>query len=118
MKIREIVEDTAALRKRIIRSQQPLLEHLSKMHCQITLEARKFEEESEKMAQEFLAGNMNYDEFIRLYVEVRRQATRKRALADRLAKERNTLADNVPKVNVTNSPIPTPRQRKKVSIQK
>lgn len=117
VKIREIVEDTASIRRRIVKSHLPLLDLLSKTHCQISLDARKYEEESEGMAQEFLSGNKSYDEFIRDYLEARMKATGKRALADRLAKEKNLLAglNDLTKVNGTYSPIPKPRQRKKVS---
>lgn len=117
-RIRELLDETSALRRRTIRNQHPLLDQLGKVHCQISTDAVTYEEESERLAQDFLAGNMDYNKFVQAYVDVRKKAIRKRALADKLGRDKSSLADSVPEHQVTNSPIPTPRLKKRVSLPK
>lgn len=70
---------------------EPILERLGSVQTDLANDARKYEESSESMAQDFLAGKKNYTEFIEEYIRLRNETSRKRILADRLAKERDSL---------------------------
>lgn len=112
MKVRDTVDDAAPLCRHIATKHlEPFIDRLTEAQNLLTREARKREELSESLALDFLSRQTNYDEFINEYIDVRKETSIKRTLADKLAKERNKLAENL--IKPLESPIPTPRQRKK-----
>lgn len=112
MKVRDIVDDTAPLYRHIASKHlEPFIERLGKTQDRLTREARKREELSESMALDFLSRKTSYGEFIDEYIDLKKKTSIKRILADKLAKERDQLAESL--IKPIDSPIPTPRQRKK-----
>lgn len=117
LKLRETLDEVNALRRRVSSKHlQPIVEKLNKTQSQLSAEARKYEEESESMAQEFLDGKKSYDDFVEEYIKLRHQTSQKRILADKLAKEKTKLSEDIPRPFGTNSPTPAPRHRKRVSF--
>lgn len=107
LKLREITDDVAKMVKQVTgKHLEPILEKLSNIQEQLAHEARQREELSEAMAHRFLTADDDdddgdndnhepYDEFIRQYIGLRKETSRKRILADRLTKERDTLMSNI-----------------------
>lgn len=111
-KVRETVDEVAPLSRYITsRHLEPFIDRLGKTQDLLASEARKHEEQSEIMAKEFLSGRKSYDEFMEEYIAIRKQTSARRIQADKLAKERDRLAEILNKP--IDSPVPTPRQRKK-----
>lgn len=76
--LRNIVDEVDELRKNITTKYlQPIFDKVDKV-------AKRLEEDSEKLAQQFLDANLDYDTFIVKYKEIRTEATRNRVLADKL----------------------------------
>lgn len=120
LSLRNIVEEVdETIRRLDIKYLQPILEKLNRAEEQLSLIARKYEEESEQLAQQFLDKSLAYDGFIEKYIKLRKEASKKRVLADRLAREKSMLADTskfikTRSANLINPPAPTPPRRKKV----
>lgn len=121
-KLREVLDDVAGMvRYTTSRHLEPILDKLNQLLNKLTSEATRHEELSESMAQDFLNGKKSYTEFIDQYIKLRKETSKKRIVADKLAKERTTLANTITPSsgNAPNySPVPTPRQRKRVSFNK
>lgn len=120
LKLRETCDQVAAaVRHATTKLIEPILERLTTLQNELSNDARKHEELSELVAQEFLSGNKGYAEFIDEYISLRKETSKKRILADRLAKEKNELSSNIPKPHQTQqnlhkiSPVPSPRRRKR-----
>lgn len=116
-----------------------ILGQLGKTQEKVNQEARSFEERSERMAKDFLDGNIRHEDFLERYINIRKNAIQKRILADKLVKERSKLVDggvvttstsssssssrssnkskNDKTADQQNSPTPTPRQKKRMSFQ-
>lgn len=120
LKLRESLDEVNAWRRRVIgRHLNPILEKLNKAESKLAEEARSFEEQSEQLAQEFMRNSKNVDSFTEEYIKLRKEASKKRLLADRLVKEKNMLAEAIPRqIMDPNSPIPAPRQKKRVSFNR
>lgn len=112
VKVKETIDDAAPLYRYITSKHlEPFLGRLGRAQSSLAEDARKCEEESERMASEFLSGKKGYEEFIDEYIAIRKQTSARRLKADKLSKERDHLAENLNRP--FDSPIPTPRQRKK-----
>ena len=68
---------------------EPILDKQNGVQDKLAQDARSCEESSEAMANEFLASSMPYDDFIKQYIPIRKETSKKRILADKLAKERD-----------------------------
>lgn len=119
LKLRDTLDEVATLRRRVTKHLQPILNKLEVAKGKLSASAILAEEESEQVALSYLKeGSTSQDAFIELYVKLRKEAHEKRILADKLTKEKDMLANHIPKPLESNSPIPTPRQRKRVSFNK
>lgn len=116
-KLRQTLDDVSALRRKVaMKHLQPILDKLNKAQNNISSEGRKYEEQSELLSSEFLNGDRSHEDFVEEYIKLRKETSRQRALADKLAQEREKLAENVTRPFESASPIPMPRQRKRVSF--
>lgn len=107
------------MRHRVTKHLQPILNKLDLARGKLSATAISAEEESEQVALRYLKeGSITQEAFIEIYVKLRKEAHEKRILADKLTKEKDMLANHIPKSLDSNSPIPTPRQRKRVSFNK
>jgi hypothetical protein len=102
----EFVRDRTKLRE-LTRSVAQLVKHLNSKHIEpivsklklaqgrLAQAARRHEEESELVAQRFLESTTDstkVQQFTNDYIEIRKEAIKKRTLADRLAKELDALS--------------------------
>lgn len=125
MRLREKLEDVADL-KRIVASKwimvlNTVMTKLEANQTKLSTNALRLEEDSEQVARAYLEGKLKHDQFIDQYIQLRKDASRARALADKLTKEKNILAQNwnnstsgVIVDSKQESPKPAARQRKKV----
>ena len=119
LKLRETLDDVNEWRRRVTgRHLNPIIEKLNKAQEKLAEEARSLEKQSEQMAEDFLHGSKSLDLFIEDYIKLRKETSQKRILADRLAKEKNMLAVTIPRQMDSSSPIPAPRQKKRVSFNR
>lgn len=119
LKLRQVLDDTATLKRRLMCKQlTPILEKLDICHANLLATTCQLEEQCERMASDFLEGRKSFDMFKAAYLQLRSSASRKRILADKLGQERARLLANLPKPAATGSPVPAPRQRKRVSFNR
>lgn len=116
--LRDTLDDVATLRRRVTKHLQPILNKLELTQKKLSTAADSAQKESEQVENSYLEGVTTQDTFIELYVKLRKEAHEKRILADKLTREKNMLTGCVPKPFESNSPIPTPRQRKRVNFNK
>lgn len=117
MRLHEIIEDINSLKITMItRRIRPLMEKLTNTEKQLQEYARASEEDSEQVSEKFLSGNISYDEFVKQYINSRKQVSKRRVLADRFLKEKILIESNVPKLDrgqsYMYSPVPPQRKRR------
>lgn len=126
-KLRDTLDEVANLRRSIqSKYVNRILGQLERAQVKIDSEARSAEERSERMAKDFLDGNIRHEDFLQRYIDLRKNAIQRRIIADKLVKERSKLDENVSGASAKsknsktldqqNSPTPTPRQRKRLSL--
>lgn len=84
LKLRNLVEEVS----QIVRHTQELTEKIKPVQKALEKkfsEAKILEEKSEAMAQDFLQQKITHEEFIKQYVELRKETIKKRLLADGLS---------------------------------
>ena len=120
LRLRNLLDEVSSLKRRVTTKRLlPILEELNKAQSKLSTEARNSEEQSERMAQEFLDGGKTHDQFIEEYLKLRKETSKKRILADKLTKERNDLLEKISaSPRGSDSPLPNPRQRKRLSFNR
>lgn len=105
-KIRNKLADIEALmRKLALLDISPALTKLDQARTLLSDKARELEQQSERLASEYLNGSKSHEKFQHEYLEIRKQSSKTRILADRLTEERNRLVENVPSNTMLHRPV-------------
>lgn len=141
VKLRETVDEVGHLKRHVERRigllLDKVLDKLEKEEVKLNESASSKFEDSEKFAKSYLDGKLDtkHEHFIDEYTKLRKEAHKASILAEKLTQEKGKLAqDYVAKVTSTSkdvnnnlsadvnnnnsSPVPTPRQKRRVSFNK
>lgn len=91
-KLTSELEQVKNLQKKInLKYINPFMAMLDKALDITISQLRKFEEQSEQLAQSFLMSYIGYETFIEQYIDIRKKVSIKRILADKLVREKEKI---------------------------
>lgn len=132
-KLKESLDDVQEMRRKVKSKQDKVLERIKSTQSKLVTSTRELQDKSESLADEFFSQSLRagqdqgshgvvtktqeeYDNFIRNYINIKKQANLKSALVDGSMESIRRMAQNLTKPSDMDSPIPVPRQRKRVSF--
>lgn len=120
MKLLTIIDDLNELKKTITTLKvKPIMDKLKTIEQSLQDSANSNEiDQVEQIQQDFFAGKISHQVFLRTFIETQKELTKRRIIVDRFVKERTNLEINIPKLERGQSygPIPMPRQRRRSSL--
>lgn len=123
LKLRGTLNELSTIKQDLTsKSIKPIIDHMNQIQEKLASKAKEVEETSENIASSFLDGSIDHGEFLRQYIDKRKDTTKRRYIADRLAREVKQLSENAPhftgesKQSDNQPPKPAPRSRRRVSF--
>lgn len=125
------IEEVSSLRSRITqRHVKPIMKRLNELQIKLSTHAKSLEDESDRMAQDLLEGRLAFEDCLERYLKTRKETSKQQILADRLAKEKDKLAQTVTtstkflnqrklvETQQDKPPSPMPRTKKRASMNR